>query len=677
MKSNHSPSRWLALPAPATVNPFLSVVLANRLRCFALCLSILTAVPGSASLLPVATDQHVRASAAVFRGTVVRTQSYVDPADRIIYTRTVLRVEEVFKGKVPPLVALVEWGGEVQGRAAIDGETPQFAPGEERLVFVSRRPNGTLCANGGEVGAVMLPLAGSKTSSPELAAGASLLKEIRAKTAAGPLAGEDVTDQAVSAVGSAPEPKSSSPQAGGAPSSSATNFMVGSGNIAPRFLQPDRGEGIPYWIDADYLPAGITLDQAVGAVQTALAAWTNACSVRYKFAGIQSFGMPASAIPDQSGQLFIQLHDHYNAMMSNGIDALGVGGCTWLISTTPSGWTVGGNVAGNDFHQTSQGFVILQNTNSYFSQNVINLEGVLCHEIGHTLCLAHSSNDPNETNTLLTGSIMYAYGTSGRGATLDAWDTNTIGQAYPAGNTPPWCYSRVMDVVTSPGTMTNPGVNTICVPGYKLQTANLSFLTADAWPFTNNWSVAANGAITYLPGGWYGDTGRLDPAGDSFYAILYARYSDGANCSPYASIKVISLWSDTYSEGIPDTWRLTYFGSADPSAAPNCHAWEDYDGDGFSNLTEWWLGSSPADPNSNLRITSFSPTNIQWQAKGYEVYELQSSADLINWTRAINPIVPTNVVPGTNIFNLTNAIGMATGFTNGGAGSFFRVVKLP
>ncbi|MGA2557893.1 MAG: hypothetical protein ABSG04_16610 [Verrucomicrobiota bacterium] len=676
MKTNPPTARRLAHLASAAFQSFLSMVLANQRGRLAVFLSVLTPMAGWASQLPVTTDQQIGASAAVFRGTVVQTQSYVDPADRMIYTRTVLRVEEVFKGKAPPLVALVEWGGAVQGRAAIEGETPQFAAGEERLVFVSRRPNGTLCANGGEPGAVLLSLAGSKTAGPELAAAARLLTELRGKTSAGPLAGEDVTDQAAS-VGPAPGAKSPRAQPQGSPASSATNFFSGSGNLAPRYLQPDRGEGIPYWIDADYLPSGITQAEAVGAVQTALAAWTNACSVRYQFGGIQSFGMAANAIPDQGGQLFIQLHNHYNAILTNSGDTLGIGGCTWLTSTTASGWTLGGNVAGNDFNQIVQGFVIIQNASSYFSGNVTNLEGVLCHEIGHSVCLAHSSNNSNETNTELTGSIMYAYSSGGRGATLNIWDTNTIRQAYPAGNTPPWCYSRVIDVVTSPGTITNPAVNTIRVPGYKLQSGNLSFLTADAWPDANHWSVAANGAITYLAGGWYEDSGRLDPVGDSFYGILYARYSDGVNFSPYASIKVVSLWSDKYSEGIPDTWRLTYFGSTDPSAKPKCHAWQDYDGDGFSNLTEWWLGSSPTDANSNLRITSFSPTNIQWQAKGYEVYEVQSSTDLVHWNRALNPIVPTNIVPGTNLFNLTNAIGVAAGFANGGAGQFFRVVKLP
>jgi hypothetical protein len=622
-------------------------------------------------------DQHIKTSSAVFRGTVVKTESYADPADRMIYTRTVLRVQEVFKGKVPPLVVVVHWGGEVQGRAAKDGETPQFKVGQERLMFVSRRANGTLYANGGQTGALELPSAPTQSSGPDFTAGSNLLIELHTKTVVGPLEGEDVSDQAASAAGSTLEPKPQIPQPQGAPYSAVTNFMVGSDGLAQRFLQPDRGEGIPYWIDADYLPSGISLTQAVSAVQTALAAWTNACSARYKFAGIRSFGMAASAVPDYTGQVFIQLHDHYHAISGSGGDTLGIGGYTSVISTTPSGWTVGGNVAGNDFHQTTQGFVVIANTNSYFTGNITNLEGVLCHEIGHTLSLAHSSNDPNETNTLLTGSIMYAYASSGRGAMLNAWDTNTIRQAYPASNTPPWCYSRVMDVVTSPGTITNPGVNTVTVPGYKLQMANLSFFTADAWPGASDWSVAANGAVTYLPGGWYGDTGRIDPAGNSFYGIIYARYSDGVNFSPYASVKVISLWSDSYSEGIPDSWRLTYFGSIDPNAGSNRHAWEDFDADGVNNLTEWWLGSNPTDPTSNLRITCFSPTNIQWQAKGYEVYELQSSADLIHWTRALNPLVPTNFVPGTNIFNLTNAIGTATGFTNGGHCQFFRIVKLP
>ena len=127
------------------------------------------------------------------------------------------------------------------------------------------------------------------------------------------------------------------------PSSTATNLMVGSDGIPARFVLPDRGEPIPYLIDADYLPAGITQTQAVTAVQTALAAWTNVTSLRYTFAGIQSFGMAAPNVTNDDGYLRIQLHDHYNYIGSGGGngDTLGEGGHAWTILNTTNGWTTG------------------------------------------------------------------------------------------------------------------------------------------------------------------------------------------------------------------------------------------------------------------------------------------------------------------------------------------------
>jgi hypothetical protein len=130
-------------------------------------------------------------------------------------------------------------------------------------------------------------------------------------------------------------------------------------------------------------------------------------------------------------------------------------------------------------------------------------------------------------------------------------------------------------------------------------------------------------------------------------------------------VKVISFSPDAYSEGIPDAWRLSYFGNVDPSVGSNHHAADDADGDGFSNLQEFLLGSNPTNSTSNLRITSFNTTNIQWQAKGYEIYELYSSTNLATWSRAINPIVPTT------------SVGTATSFTNGSPRQFFRLQRVP
>ncbi len=79
-------------------------------------------------------------------------------------------------------------------------------------------------------------------------------------------------------------------------------------------------------------------------------------------------------------------------------------------------------------------------------------------------------------------------------------------------------------------------------------------------------------------------------------------------------------------DGIPNWWRLQYFGHILGSATDGSRATDDPDGDGQNNLAEYLAGTSPVDPNSALRILSVAPTAggyvVTWSSVPGRSYQL-------------------------------------------------------
>ena len=94
---------------------------------------------------------------------------------------------------------------------------------------------------------------------------------------------------------------------------------------------------------------------------------------------------------------------------------------------------------------------------------------------------------------------------------------------------------------------------------------------------------------------------------------------------------VFSVLADSNSNGIPNIWESTYFGSA-----TGANRDEDSDGDGMSNWSEYIAGTDPTNVASYLKVKwSESIAALTFEAVSNRSYTVQfkDSLNALTWSR--------------------------------------------
>jgi hypothetical protein len=118
---------------------------ANLLKRPALCLSfLLTAFsPAWATVVPRLSFEKLTGGAErIVHARCVAKDSYLEASSGTIWTRNVFEIIESYKGGLEPQIAVSEPGGIIGNRGQWVPGAPQFVPGEEVVLFLSRTLTG-------------------------------------------------------------------------------------------------------------------------------------------------------------------------------------------------------------------------------------------------------------------------------------------------------------------------------------------------------------------------------------------------------------------------------------------------------------------------------------------------------------------------------------------------------
>lgn len=93
---------------------------------------------------------------------------------------------------------------------------------------------------------------------------------------------------------------------------------------------------------------------------------------------------------------------------------------------------------------------------------------------------------------------------------------------------------------------------------------------------------------------------------------------------------------DADADGLPDAWENSYPPEmAGLGISPDA----DFDGDGYTDMQEYELGTSPVDPTDHLDFSVTGALAGRWAAKKDVRYQMLASTNLVSWAEIGDPIL--------------------------------------
>jgi hypothetical protein len=398
-------------------------------------LLLVTCSSATATTVRIPKDEElVLGARAIVRGRVFAVECAMD-GDRI-YTYVTLRVQEVLKGDIASRkITIKEEGGEYAGLGSITWGTPQFAPREQVLVYLTTRDDGSLRvydmylgkfniiedkSSGEQLVSRAAPdenviVTNSQTNQSEATERLELGRYkamIREKVTATrerfeqfeaanfrntPLRSQPVEYKRQKAKGSI------QPQ-----------FRFYRASAPARWFEPDDNLPINFMVNPDGAPNPQIIDDIVAAMN----AWSNVSGSAMRI----TYGGPTELCYPHGGP---------NTMAFNNCDHVfaETPSCSSIIALGSINWDTHYQrlLNGINFSKIIQGHISFNPYSSCSYENHCDVQEIVTHELGHTLGLGHSQD--------VTATMAAAAHFDGRCATIRDDDADAMRFFYPAPGT--------------------------------------------------------------------------------------------------------------------------------------------------------------------------------------------------------------------------------------------------